>query len=157
MDITPQVKKGNVSNDFQERGDIIGVFRMPADTSTLNPGVKFYYLHIIGFPDVSQAKARRIRQKLTRHDWVETGQLDEEGAPALALRNSRVWSVPVGALTPGARNAIRQNGELTATWSQVKPYVMQKLRRIARDDSLDNDNYNAGDYAPVTDDDIANA
>lgn len=142
--------------DREEQGDVIDVFLTPPGGSMPNAGVKFYFIHITGFPDMDAAKAKRIRDKLTAFDHVGRGTFDPKtGLEDTDLRNSRVWHVPRGALPASIRNQLRNNGEVTVTWDQAKSRIRRKLVKILRDDSTNGDAYDPVQSTEITDPDIA--
>lgn len=158
MNIYLQLKRNNNDPSHQEVLDIVAADKLPAGGIGDNTAGKFYFVIINGFPDVPNAKLKRWREKITERDYVGTGEFDpEDGTEIQELRNSRKWSVPVGALPAGARNTLRTTGMLTVTWTQAKPFVRRKLKKILRDDSQNNDNYVAADHESLTDDDVNNA
>lgn len=153
MDITLQLKKGSPGS-FEERGDIRDVWI--TDGRRLNPGVKYYYIHITGFPNVSRAKARRIRDMLTAPE-LEPTEIGPDGVQQYRLFNRRRWHIPRGLLPQQARRKLARDGELTVQWTTARNYLRRKLQKILRDDSEDGSAYSTDMSRPIEDQEIVDA
>ena len=127
MDITLQLKKKTPNTPVEEVGDIINVWETTGEDVTF--GGKFLYVHITGVPDISNAKKKRLRDMLVEQDWVggTDTELEMDHLPGPTLRNSRRWHIPRGALPVSARRKLREDGEITVTWTKAKPYIRRKL------------------------------
>lgn len=152
MEITLQLNRAHVSEDYAKVGDINDVFYTLPELAAA-PGLKFYYLHIQGVPEEFAANAAGIHDLLIETDYQPTGETDPDiGGPIMALRNRRRWCVTLEELPELTSSTMLANGEATGHWDDLRAGVQQKLTRIAPGAP-----YHPANYTPIKDDDLRNA
>lgn len=151
LEVTLQLLRADTSEDYATAKDISNVFW--THNGELQPGLKFYYVHITDVPIELEAKAANIRAMLMEWDTHPTGEFDPDTGDALEyFRNYTRWCFTADAMPLAQQTELIENAEIRGTWDDLRQYVCQKLDRI-----LPGEAYDPTKYAPITDEELLNA
>ena len=107
-----------------KRGDIVVVMPDGHEWGTKETLPDFV---VVKVPGLDHEKARQFIEPETEIDG-DTGQ------PVVSRR--RRWNIKVDDVPAGIRDALRDNGEVTVTWNQVRNFVENKLTLATADETL---------------------